>query len=337
MYKLKSYKREVMNKLNQTKQQGKRTLIAISIIAVSVYIGFEPLIRFTPDGVAKSVVSASFGAIFVIILTMYLLNKQTEIEQESKKSERVFEEKVQLYQSMLNTVGEMLMDGKISKEEINKLPFPLIRLSMLGRDETIEAFKDVNKKLNEIYSSKDDDDVVLRDEEKQSVYQLLAKFASKCRLDLEVGDEAADELIKSTVDTITTTGKKNKDMTKYSFDGVELPKNHYIYQVIKNFVSDNPKLTLEDFNNKVPANSSGRKNLWVSYDDAMEHFKKTRYARYFISSSQKSGRRPDDEIIEGKDMVLKLIDAEICISAGQNNTETLYLIDLFKKNNIRTE
>ena len=74
-----------MNKLNKTKQQGKRTLIAISIIAVSVYIGFEPLIRFTPDGVAKSVVSASFGAIFVIILTMYLLNKQTEIEQESKK------------------------------------------------------------------------------------------------------------------------------------------------------------------------------------------------------------------------------------------------------------
>ena len=241
---------------------------------------------------------------------------------------------------MLDTVGEMLIDGKISKEEINKLPFPLIRLSMLGRDETIEAFKDVNKELNEIYSKDDNDnDVVdLTEDEKQSVYQLLAKFASKCRLDLEVGDEATDELIESTVETITTTGKKNKkDMTKYSFDGVELAKNQYIYQVIKNFVSDNPKLTLEEFNNKVPANSPGRKNLWTTYDDAIELFKKTRYARYFISSSQKSGRRPDDEIIQDKDMVLKLIDAEICISAGQNNTETLYLIDLFKKNNIRTE
>ena len=337
MYKFKSYQRLVVNNLNKTKQKGKRTLIAISIIAVAVYIGFEPLFEFVPSGVAQSVVGASFGAIFVIILTMYLLNKQTEIEQESKRSERVFDEKVQLYQGMLNSVGEMLMDGKISKEEINKLPFPLIRLSMLGRDETVEAFKDVNKELNKIYSSKDDDDVVLSDEEKQSVYQLLAKFASKCRLDLEVGDEATDELINSTVETITTTGKKNKDMTKYSFDGAELPKNHYIYQVIKNFVSDNPKLTLEEFNSKVPANSSGRKNLWLTYDEAMEHFKKTRYARYFISSSQKSGKRPDDEIIQGKDMVLKLIDAEICISAGQNNTETLYLIDLFKKNNIRTE
>ena len=312
-------------------------MIAISIIAVAVYIGFEPLIRFAPDGVAKSVISASFGAIFVIILTMYLLNKQTEIEQESKKSERVFEEKVQLYQGMLDTVGEMLMDGKITKEEVNKLPFPLIRLSMLGRDETIEAFRDVNKKLNEIYSSKDDDDVVLDDVQKQDVYQLLAKFASKCRLDLEVGDEATDKLIQSTVKTITETGKKEKNWKKYSFDGKELPKNHYIYNVIKNFVHETPELTLKEFSNKVPANSSGRKNLWLTYDEAISHFEKTRYARYFISSNQKSGRRPDGETIEEKDMVLKLIDSEICVSAGQNNDETLFLIDLFKKNGLRTE
>ena len=59
-----------MNKLNKTKQKGKRTLIAISIIAVAVYIGFEPLFEFVPSGVAQSVIGASFGAIFVIILTM---------------------------------------------------------------------------------------------------------------------------------------------------------------------------------------------------------------------------------------------------------------------------
>ena len=105
-------------------------MIAFTVIAVAVYIGFEPLIKFVPDGVAKSVISASFGAIFVIILTMYLLNKQTEIEQESKKSERVFDEKVKLYQMILDIVRDMMMDGKISKEEINKLPFPLIRLGM---------------------------------------------------------------------------------------------------------------------------------------------------------------------------------------------------------------
>ena len=71
--------------LKETRKKGSRTLISIAVIAVAVYIGFEPLISNVPDGVAKSVISSSFGAIFVIILTMYLLNKQTEIEQESKK------------------------------------------------------------------------------------------------------------------------------------------------------------------------------------------------------------------------------------------------------------
>ena len=39
-----------MNKINKTKKQGTRTLIAIAVIAVAVYIGFEPLIKFVPEG-----------------------------------------------------------------------------------------------------------------------------------------------------------------------------------------------------------------------------------------------------------------------------------------------
>ena len=120
--------------LKETRKKGSRTLISIAVIAIAVYIGFEPLIANVPDGVAKSVISSSFGAIFVIILTMYLLNKQTEIEQESKKSERVFDEKVRLFREIMDITRDMLLDGRISKEEINRLPFPLIRLKMLAND-----------------------------------------------------------------------------------------------------------------------------------------------------------------------------------------------------------
>ena len=90
-----------MNKLEQTRKKGVTTLIAISIIGVAVYLGFDPLFERVGGGVAGAVVGASFGAIFVIVLTMYLLNKQTEIEQESKKGERVFDEKVILYKDCL--------------------------------------------------------------------------------------------------------------------------------------------------------------------------------------------------------------------------------------------
>ena len=60
-----------------------------------------PLFELVNGGVTGNVIGSSFGAIFVIILTMYLLNKQTEIEQESKKGEKVFEEKVLIYKSII--------------------------------------------------------------------------------------------------------------------------------------------------------------------------------------------------------------------------------------------
>jgi len=117
-----------MSKIKETRKAGTKTLIAIAIIGVSVYIGFEPLFDKVGGGVPAQVLGASFGAIFMIVLTMYLLNKQTEIEQESKKSEKVFEEKVKLYKSMLATTKEMLRDGKVSSEETTELSFSMIEL-----------------------------------------------------------------------------------------------------------------------------------------------------------------------------------------------------------------
>ena len=77
-----------MSKLEETRKAGRRTLIAIAIIGLSVYLGFTPLFELVNGGVTGNVIGSSFGSIFVIILTMYLLNKQTEIEQESKKGEK---------------------------------------------------------------------------------------------------------------------------------------------------------------------------------------------------------------------------------------------------------
>jgi len=74
---------------------------------------------------------------------MFLLNKQTEIEQESKKSERVFHEKVELYKQILDICSDMLKDGNLTQDEINRLPFPLIRLQMLADDQVISSFQKV--------------------------------------------------------------------------------------------------------------------------------------------------------------------------------------------------
>ena len=103
---------------------------------------------------------------------MYLLNKQTEIEQESKKGERVFDEKVKLYQKILNNTKEMVEDGAISKAEIAELPFLMMELQVLGGDETIIAYEGVFSTINEIFNEDEEEDVVTIDaKQKIKIYR----------------------------------------------------------------------------------------------------------------------------------------------------------------------
>ena len=327
--------------LKETRKKGSRNLISIAVIAIAVYIGFEPLISNVPDGVAKSVISSSFGAIFVIILTMYLLNKQTEIEQESKKSERVFDEKVRLFREIMDITRDMLIDGKISKEEVNKLPFPLIRLQMLANDETIKSFSIVNQRLNKIYAEDDKEDVLIPEEEKNDLFKALSEFASQCRLDLGIADrDVEEELVSIAVETISNTGKKGRDYSKVTFDGKEYPKNRYIWEVLNNFVKENPNTDLLSFESIFPRDGgeefksagikkSGTYETWKLYDEAQEVFDRTGHKRFHVCSKGKDYK-------VDKDMVLKLIDAEICISSQWASDQMDPFVKRMQSKGIRT-
>ena len=192
-----------MNKLELTRKKGVTTLIAISIIGVAVYLGFDPLFDRVGGGVAGAVVGASFGAIFVIVLTMYLLNKQTEIEQESKKGERVFDEKVILYKEILITTENMIEDGVITADEVTKLPFTLMKLQMLGGDEAIASYQKVYSKINAVFGKHDSDQVAIDEVEKLEIYKEMMKFTVQCRVDLGISDIIVDEkLFEKTINTI---------------------------------------------------------------------------------------------------------------------------------------
>lgn len=183
-----------MSKLDDTRKKGMNTLIALAVIAVAVYVGFTPLYSLIGGGVAGAVVGSSFGAIFVIILTMYLLNKQTEIEQESKKSERVFDEKVKVYKQILDTTKEIVEDGSISDQEISKLPFLMMELQMLGGDETISAYEKVFSTIIKEYDKEQEsEEVAITDERKSEIYKKMSEFSRSCRVDLGVTDRAIND------------------------------------------------------------------------------------------------------------------------------------------------
>lgn len=198
-----------MSKLDETRKKGTNTLIALVVIAVAVYLGFTPLYKLISGGVAGAVVGASFGAIFVIILTMYLLNKQTEIEQESKRGEKVFEEKMKIYWNIFESIQIMLEDGRISKDdEMQKLPFVMLKLVAIGNDKVIEAFQKVYNSINNVFNEKpEDDEVIIEDDDRKKIMELLGKFANECRVDLGVSNEKVQpKLFEETQKAIEKSG-----------------------------------------------------------------------------------------------------------------------------------
>ena len=231
-----------MNKLEQTRKKGGRTLIAISIIGIAVYLGFTPLFEKIQGGVAGNVVGASFGAIFVIVLTMYLLNKQTEIEQESKRGEKIFEEKMKIYGKIFDDTELMLDDGKISKEdEMKKLPFVMARLITVGSDKVIDSFQKFYDQVNETFEKKpDDDSVVLTGEQKDLLMLSLIEFSNTCRVDLGISEYQIDKkIITKTTQAIEKSSQilvKGGDVkTKYRYESDffgMLEKNGYDAKII---------------------------------------------------------------------------------------------------------
>jgi len=145
------------NKLDDTRRQGIKLLSILFIVGIAVFFGFAPLFEFAGSGFAGRIIGATFGSIFAILMTMFLLNKQTEIEQESKKSERVFDEKVVLYKDILGMSKEVVEDGQLDSKEILALPFTLIKMQMVGGDEAIQIYTTFFEKINDIYEASEEE------------------------------------------------------------------------------------------------------------------------------------------------------------------------------------
>lgn len=227
-----------MSKANQA-------ILAIAIIGIAVYLGFTPLYEKVQGGVAGAVIGASFGAIFVVILTNYLLTKQTEVEQESKRSERVFEEKVSLYKEILNETEVMLEDGIIKgSQEMKTIPFLMLRLQMLGNDEAIKSYQNIYHEINNIFIAEpDNDEVEVTEESVFKIFKLLGDFCNVCRLDLKVSDKKIDtKLFKMISEDIKKSneillGNVNESITEIHNEIIKLDKSINLKTIKRDYIA----------------------------------------------------------------------------------------------------
>lgn len=112
----------------------------VVVIAVAAFFGFQPLFSLLKDAAAQQFAAAIFGTIFAAVITMTLLSKQSEAEEEKERGQKVFEERVGLFNEILTRFEEMIQKNSIKVESLQQMQFLAMRLVMLASDSIIEKY-----------------------------------------------------------------------------------------------------------------------------------------------------------------------------------------------------
>jgi hypothetical protein len=86
--------------------------------------------------IIQDINSGVIGAILTTIITLLLLSNQTESQENLTKSSVVYEEKLKIFNSFLETIGNCLEDGKFSAQETSNLihSFSILRIHISSKN-----------------------------------------------------------------------------------------------------------------------------------------------------------------------------------------------------------
>lgn len=179
--------------------------VFVFIIAFSSFLAFEPLFEHLGQKASQEFAAAIFGTIFAAVITMVLLNKQTETEEERSRSEKVFEQKITLYNQAIDTLQSIFekQDDRnqimLERSHITQLEFLLAKMMMIGNDKTINEFKAFYEIVTNNYSPQTKI-LYLDSSDKQTIF----RFADYCREELGLSDKTLE---KATLEDIVLQGE----------------------------------------------------------------------------------------------------------------------------------
>lgn len=253
-------------------------MFSLIFIAAAAYLGYSPFFESHKDGIIVQILGASFGAVFLSILTYFLLNKQSEIEENKSRGQSVFEERVELYKSIMDETKSILIDGQISIKEMTQLQFMMVKLQMLSFDATIKSYVQVYAAISDAFSnvpeeseeeeeeSQDDqqqeqeetEGTIITPEDKMKILVSLQQFASVCREELGLSQagttdtsvfETAMKELKKSQEAVETkkeviksggNGVVRKQRFQYEFQGSTYKNATLASAVFAHYVKTNP-------------------------------------------------------------------------------------------------
>ena len=291
--------------------------IAVIVLAVALYVGFDELIVSGQSETARETLNAAIGVIFVIITTMYMLSKQSEIEQEKELHNEIFRKKLQLYESVLGTWQKTcFLDTAINTEQYAACVQAQLQLGMIANPSVLSSGNEIFKEIFKVYN--DDIERPMYAKEQVEIFEKLADFIEKAREDLELDQVSLPpKLLESYKENVSQAGVVvGKNFDKFLFNGKTLPKNRLVLELVRHVAALDDVETLADLKEVFPD------NFWSKGKEA------TRNRNAFIVELEAVAAEKNARFFGKDDDKIQLRSGEVAVVNSQWGDDNLrYLLD----------
>ncbi|HZJ02724.1 MAG TPA: hypothetical protein VFE20_03425 [Thermoleophilia bacterium] len=185
-------------------------------LAFASYLFFSLFFGEDAPPYASEIAAALMGSLITVVITMILLNRQSEAELLKERNVKMLEARLDVYTELIKSLGPLIGNRKL--EVSDQLTIQLLnqRLSFVAGPEVLQAFN----RFAEYYGAVTVDGKIT-DSERRGLLQLLGELAVKIRYDLaseedrrreleSFGEERMRELVLSNITILG--GKTNEDV-----------------------------------------------------------------------------------------------------------------------------
>ena len=120
------------------------TLLGLSVVlVVALYFLFSLFLENTTIPYAYEIAAAFMGALVTVVITMVLLNRQSEVETLKERNVELLKQKIAVYAGLMDRLEAIMLKGEVSLEDEIAVQMLNLRLSLFASTDVLHEVQRV--------------------------------------------------------------------------------------------------------------------------------------------------------------------------------------------------
>jgi hypothetical protein len=160
-------------------------LLALSTaLTVALYFLFKLFLENTSIPYAYEIAAAFMGALVTVVITMVLLNRQSEVETLKERNVELLKQKIAVYAGLMDRLEAIMLKGEVSLEDEIAVQMLNLRLSLFASTDVLTKFNEFARQFSLVAA-----DRRVTGKERAVLMDVLGELSTTIRHDLASQEE----------------------------------------------------------------------------------------------------------------------------------------------------